>query len=311
VKSLVAGWFSFDEVVATVGDLLARDVLCRWLERANLDYEVANAPLVGDGVDWRIADPDAYERVIFVCGPFGRRPLLEQFVERFGARPLVGVNLSMLEGEAAWNPFEVLFERDGGAGQPQPDLSFLAPAEPAVPVVAVLLAHPQDEYAGAMHGAASEAIARLPDLRPAALLHTDTDLLDGDRVRHASEVVSLVARADVVVTTRMHGLVLALREGVPAVAIDPIAGGAKVSRQAEAVGWAAALRVEELTDAELCEAYDWCLSDEARERARACFEDARRRLGVLEAELVASLGTLGVRPWAGGTAATAPDSPRP
>ena len=311
MKSLVAGWFSFDEVVATVGDLLARDVLCRWLERAGLDYEVANAPLVGDGVDWRAADPDAYGRVIFVCGPFGRRPLLEGFVARFGTRPLVGVNLSMLEGEAAWDPFEVLFERDGGGGGPRPDLSFLAPAQQALPVVAVLLAHPQGEYARGLHGAAGEAIARLPDLRPAALLHTDTDLLDGDRVRRAPEVVSLIRRADVVVTTRMHGFVLALREGIPAVAIDPIAGGAKVSRQAEAVGWPAALRADELTDATLCEAYDWCLSDAACERARACADDARRRLGVLEEELVAALGARGERTRAGGPAATAPDSSRP
>jgi hypothetical protein len=53
VKSLVAGWFSFDEVVATVGDLLARDALCRWLARAGSPTRVANAPLVGGGVDWR------------------------------------------------------------------------------------------------------------------------------------------------------------------------------------------------------------------------------------------------------------------
>jgi hypothetical protein len=98
--------------------------------------------------------------VIFVCGPFGRRPLLEELVERFRG------------------------------------LSFAAPLQPALPVTAVLLAQPQAEYGGGLHGAAAEAIARLPDLRPTAPFHTDTDLIDADRIRGAGEATSLIARAD-------------------------------------------------------------------------------------------------------------------
>jgi hypothetical protein len=292
VKALVAGWFSFDEVVATVGDLLARDVLCGWLRRAGIDHEVANAPLVGGGVHWRAVAPADYDRVIFVCGPFGRRPLLEQFVARFGERRLVGVDVSMLAGDAAWDPFDLLFARDGGNGAARPDLSFLAPEQPRLPVACAILAHAQGEYEGGLHEAAGAAIARLPDVRRVAVLRTDTDLLDGDRVRTAPEVVSLIARSDVVVTTRMHGLVLALREGVPAVAIDPIAGGAKVSRQARAIGWPALLRADELTDRALAEAVDWCLGEDARERARECADGTRRELAALERELVAALGAL-------------------
>ncbi len=293
MKSLVAGWFSFDEVVATVGDLLARDALCQWLARAGIAYEVANAPLVGGGVDWRTVDPKRYDRVIFVCGPFGRRPLLEELVERFRGRPLVGINLSMLEGEGAWNPFDLLLERDGGPGHTaRPDLSFVAPLQPALPVTAVILAQPQAEYGGGLHGAAAEAIARLPDLRPTALFHTDTDLIDADRIRGAGEVTSLIARADAVVTTRLHGMVLSLRQGVPTVAIDAIPGGAKVTRQAAALGWPAALRADELSDEALGEAWDFCLTDEARERAGECAERARRELGELERSFVAALAAL-------------------
>jgi len=192
-----------------------------------------------------------------VCGPFGRRPLLEELVERFRG------------------------------------LSFAAPLQPALPVTAVLLAQPQDEYGDGLHGAAAEAIARLPDLRPTALFHTDTDLIDADRIRGAAEVTSLIARADAVVTTRLHGMVLSLRQGVPAVAIDAIPGGAKVTRQAAALGWPAALRADELSDEALGEAWDFCLTDEARERARECTERARRELGELERSFV---GALAARP---------------
>lgn len=293
MKSLVAGWFSFDEVVATVGDLLARDVLCGWLERAGIDFEVANAPLVGGGVDWRTVEPAMCERVIFVCGPFGRRPLLEQFVEHFQGRPLIGLNLSMLEGESAWDPFDLLFERDGGDGRPiRPDLAFLAPSRPTLPITAVLLAQPQAEYGEGLHGAAAAAIARLPDLRPTALFHTDTDLIDADRIRGAAEVVSLIGRADVVVTTRLHAMVLSLSQGIPAVAIDAIPGGAKVTRQAAALGWPAALRADELTEKALGEAWDFCRTETARVRARDCAERARGELGELEQAFLGRLVAL-------------------
>ena len=290
MKSLVAGWFSFDEVVATVGDLLARDVLCRWLDRAGIAYEVANAPLVGGGVDWRAVDPEDCDRVIFVCGPFGRRPLLEELVERFSGRPLVGVNLSMLEGDGAWNPFDLLLERDGGRGHTaRPDLTFAAPPPPSLPVTAVILAQPQAEYGEGLHGAAAAAIARLPDLRETALFHTDTDLIDADRIRGAAEVTSLIGCADAVVTTRLHGMVLSLRLGVPAVAIDAIPGGAKVTRQAAAIGWPAALRADELTDEALGEAWDFCRTDDARERARECAAHAQREISALERSFVEAL----------------------
>ena len=68
-------------------------------------------------------------------------------------------------------------------------------------------------------------------------------------MRTAAEVESLIARVDVVVTTRLHGLVLALKNGVPAVAVDPVRGGAKVCRQAQTLGWPYAYAVDEATPA--------------------------------------------------------------
>jgi exopolysaccharide biosynthesis predicted pyruvyltransferase EpsI len=65
-----------------------------------------------------------------------------------------------------------------------------------------------------------------------AVIAIDTRL-DENRtgLRTAGEVESLIARMDVVLTTRLHGMVLALKNGVPAIAIDSVAGGAKVRRQ--------------------------------------------------------------------------------
>jgi hypothetical protein len=44
MRVLLAGWFSFDEVIATVGDELGADVVARWLTDLDVDHGVAWAP---------------------------------------------------------------------------------------------------------------------------------------------------------------------------------------------------------------------------------------------------------------------------
>src|SRR5262245_10275754 len=115
MKTLVAGWFSFEDGHATAGDLLARDLACEWLARAGRSYDVAAAPPFAGGVDWRRADPERYSDVVFVCGPFGQGGLEREFLARFAGRRLVGLNLSMLVPLDRWNPFDRLWERDSSA----------------------------------------------------------------------------------------------------------------------------------------------------------------------------------------------------
>jgi hypothetical protein len=51
VKTLVAGWFSFELMGASAGDLLARDVACEWLRDAGREYDIALAPPFTGGVN--------------------------------------------------------------------------------------------------------------------------------------------------------------------------------------------------------------------------------------------------------------------
>jgi polysaccharide pyruvyl transferase WcaK-like protein len=60
-------------------------------------------------------------------------------------------------------------------------------------------------------------------------------LLDTGRPLPASTEVDLQC-AQVLVTTRMHGALLALFHGIPVVAVDQIKGGAKVSRMLASLG---------------------------------------------------------------------------
>lgn len=125
----------------------------------------------------------------------------------------------------------------------------------------------------------------------------------------AAQLESVISRLDLVVTTRLHGLVLALKNGVPALAVDPVAGGAKVSAQAGAWDWPAVITGpgqaapgEPLLDpAMLGRWWDWCLSPEAAARAR-------RAAAGTAADGTLTTGLLGVltgrdesfRPGAGG-----------
>jgi polysaccharide pyruvyl transferase WcaK-like protein len=118
--------------------------------------------------------------------------------------------------------------------------------------------------------------------REAAVVPIDTRLdRNATGLRTAAEVESLIARVDVVLTTRLHGLVLAVKNGVPAVAVDPIRGGAKILRQARTLGWPHAYAVDEATPAGLSEAFELCLRPEARAEAVAIAARARERLAAV------------------------------
>lgn len=286
-RTLLAGWFSFGRATATAGDILVRDLVEGWLDDAGHTVDVANLPPFEGGVDWRAVDPGSYDHVVFVCGPFSRYGRTGQLVRRFNGARFVALDVSMKEPLSKWNPCEVLFERDSDRTV-RPDLALLT-AQPLVPVVGVCLVEHQPGPTS-MHGEAEAAIRRLTETQEMSVVHIDTRLDQPDRaLRTAAEVESLVARVDVMLTTRLHGMVLALKNGVPAVVIDPIAGGGKVHAQAERLGWPRRYVADSLDDRELLDALSWCLTEEAGRQARACRESAAGALANLRGEILDEL----------------------
>lgn len=288
MRTLLAGWFSFEQMGATAGDLMARDLARQWLESAGHRVDVAVAPPFTDGIDWQTAEPSEYSHVVFVCGPFGNGWPVTEFLNRFSGVRLVGLNLSMLEALEVWNPFDLLLERDSSRAT-RPEIAFYSEL-PRVPVVGVVLVHAQLEYKSGLHQAANDAIQRLTASRPMAVVSIDTRLDENATgLRNAMEVESLIARMDIVLTTRLHGLVLALKNGVPAIAIDPIAGGAKIRRQAETIGWPICLNADDISDDAIAQAFEFCQSEEARACARACAERARKEIARIRDEFIAGV----------------------
>lgn len=286
MKTLVSGWFSFEGAGATAGDLLAKDLVCDWLRRAGHSYEVALAPPFPGGVDWASVDPDDYSHLVFVCGPFFRSNLLQ----RFEGCHLVGVNLSMIEPVDEWNPFDLLLERDSSS-RCNPDITFAA-SQAHVPLAGVvLLTPPERSEVHDVYRDANEAIRRFLASRDIAGVTIDTalDVPNPTGLRSPAEIESVIARMDVVLTTRLHGMVLAIKNGVPAIAIDPMPGGGKIRRQADAIDWPLVFSGDDVTDEALQRALQFSLTAEARMKAKRCGEAAVENVARLRDDFISAM----------------------
>ncbi len=287
MRALVTGWFSFEDGHATAGDLITRDLLCEWLETTGIPFDVALAPPFSEGVDWRAVDPQAFTHVVFVCGPFGRDEYEEEFLNRFRDCRLIGMNLSMKVPREEWDPFDFLIERDSSKDT-HPDISFLS-HKPHVPIVGVCLV---ESYEGAPVEEANIAIHGLLRSNEVAAVPIDTRLdTNQTGLKTPAEIESLLARMDAVVTTRLHGTVLSLKNGVPVVAIDPEIGGWKIRRQAELIGWPVVFNVDDLTEEGLQKALEYCLTEEARLKARECRDRAMMMVEAVKHEFISVLMT--------------------
>lgn len=289
---LVAGWFSWPNCSATVGDVLAADVVCEWLDGAGRVYDVARSGPRLDGVDFLRVDPARYRDVVFVCGPMHSQTTIDELLERFPHSRHVAVDVSMIEPLAAWNPFDAVIERDSDRAA-RPDLAFAAET-PAAALVGVSLVEPYPpEYPDRdLQDRARAAVDGLVAARPDdAFVEIDTRL--EERFHRPLDVEALIARLDAMVTTRMHGLVLALKHGVPALAVDPVRGGAKILAQARAVDWPAVLTAEEATPQRMAELFEFCLGDDGHAAARASAQRALELTQRTREEFLAALSETG------------------
>ncbi|WP_345593233.1 polysaccharide pyruvyl transferase family protein [Streptomyces marokkonensis] len=295
-RTLVTGWFSFLHGEATAGDVLALRRVEEVLRGAGLAYDVVWSPgFRADALHFADLDPAAYSRLVFVCGP-AHGPQVEELHRRFAHCVRVAVGVSVVDpGSPAVTGFHRVLARDAAGAVPTPDLAARAPALPARPVVGVILTHGQHEYgpqrrheevaAGLTGWLAGKDCARLE-------LETRLDAHDWRLCGTPAQLEAVLARLDLVVTDRLHGLVLALRAGTPALAVDPVAVGAKVTAQARACGWPALVPAERLTEDVLEHWWDWCLTGGREEAGRigAGFRSAEPVVDAADG-LVAALGT--------------------
>ena len=182
-------------------------------------------------------------------------------------------------------PFHRCFERDSDAIV-RPDMVFASPYV-ATPVVGVCLV---EDYDGADTARANRLIEQLVADREVSVVRIDTRLDANETgLRTPREIEALIARMDVVITTRLHGMVLALKHQRPVVAIDPELGGMKIRRQAEMLGWPVVFDFEAVTIDQLRAGFEFCLTAAAVNQASRCRELALPAVERLRVEFMAAM----------------------
>jgi hypothetical protein len=292
MRVLLTGWFSFLRGEVTAGDALALHAVAAALSRAGVPYDEAWSPAFRpEGLSLDGAVPGDYTHVVFVCGPIHGEQV-RGLHERYARCRRIAVGVSVIDpDDPAVTGFHRVLARDG-LGAPARDLAGLPRRSP--PVAGAVLAMGQGEYgARRRHEAAAARLTGWLAERDCAVvpLETRLDRADWRLCSTADEYVAIVRRLDVVVTTRLHGMVLALRAGVPPLAVDPVAGGGKISAQGRVWDWP--VLPAEATAADLDERWAWCLSVSGRRRALACADAPPAALTDLVAELSATAPTAG------------------
>jgi hypothetical protein len=295
-RILLTGWFSFLHGEATAGDVLALDSVRQLLDQAGLGYDVAWSPVFRPG-GLRLEDATAadYTDLVFVCGPV-HGDQVAGLHRRFSSLRRIAVGVTVIDrADPAWAGFDLVLARDGESGAPVRDLSAAVPraASPPVPVTGVALATGQGEYAARRrHDTVNTSLTGWLGGKTCAPVPLETRLDTGDwrLCSTAAAFEALLSRMDVVVTTRLHGLALALRAGVPVLAVDPVHGGGKVTAQASAWQWPAILPAEEATsEHHLDQLWDWCLSPSGRQAAATAARVPGEQAAVMLIALLAAL----------------------
>jgi hypothetical protein len=281
----------------TIGDLYALENVSNALTQRDVAHVVlsrfpvrVHAPVVGDpSLLSQVVD-----QIVHVCGPLVDHPKMRFILSRGRRRTAVGV--SVLEhAETINRMFQTIVARDGLAPETfdlalarYKETSMPAPKARAATVeAAICLRGGQGEYAGrrVLHERAEQLFLDSLKSRGATVRTVHTQLRSGNP---ESGILASFAEADVIVTTRMHGALFALASGTPVVALDQIAGGAKVSSVLTRTGWPLVFNADSVSPSDIDRALDAALSPEILPVVERCRADAiRRSVAALEASVEA------------------------
>jgi len=285
--ALVAGYFSFPDGYATFGDTAALSHVEGWLQKAGVRYDVACHQSNGRvGVELKDVDPSNYDIFVFVCGPWKANNI--GLLQRFSHCLKVGVDLS-IEDQSAAELFDLLYPRDMG-GQHNPDI-VVSTVSARRRLLGVCLVHTQAEYgARQRHERVHAMVEQYLEESGHAYIFLDTlHRANKYGIPSQTSFESLLSRLDAVITSRLHGAVFSLKQGVPFVAIDPVAGGAKVTAQAKALGWPYILSGDLVTTNQISEMVDSCLRPEARSSVDVARDAAIKTVASIESRFISDV----------------------
>jgi hypothetical protein len=298
-RLLLASWASVLGGGPTAGDVLALEAVRRLTTDCRIAADIAcETGRASDGheVEWRFVDPALYEGLIFVCGPIiAGSQSLRQLFGRFDGCKKIGVGVSILPKTSPdhWNPFDLVLARDG-LPETYGDVatSWTSPPQGCQTehVIGICLRGPQreDGKAMSMHEEASRIIDAITVALGYPVMRLETRMdscgLDVDSMCRAFSIPRLV------ITTRLHGALFALSNGVPVLALDQVRGGGKLSAVLRRLGWEDTFLVDGVNCDELIDRGRLLLAgttpDLVRKVRTAAIAESRRTLAALRGILL-------------------------
>jgi hypothetical protein len=262
-KMLVAWYGSFFQN-GTVGDYLAVNSLTRFLEENNFEFDCASYKafegLKGKTLTLDEIIPEQYDVIIFCCGPILKNhPHLSNLFEKFKHAYKIGISVSLLPQDHFnyYNPFDYVLARENNEINYE-DIAVLAVStfekkrhKRGRITVGLALRNEQFEYGVEnckyieANGYIKKLADKLTEKKEAKVNRLHDVFRDPNKAiqqeniieienhlershRTPSEIEGLYNECDIILTTRFHGSILALRNNIPFIAIDQIENGAKV-----------------------------------------------------------------------------------
>ncbi len=264
-RRILVAWYGSFKQFGTIGDLLSLQAVVSHLvgcghevlHATGAEIEIAGA----SRVDWETVDLRGIDGAIFVCGPILKtHPTTGALFARLATLPFSGIGVSLMpEGHMNHlQPFDRAFARQGGA-EPFGDVAITGPQavatpppdRPKRPVIGLALRGRQPEYGLdiCLWRETADLAQKIIDAVTAdggSVITIDNHLVHSGKT--PDEIEASYSQCDLVVTSRFHGAVTALRHDVPFIAIDQIKGGAKVYDLLAPLGWRHVYRIDEAED---------------------------------------------------------------
>jgi hypothetical protein len=237
-KALIMGAFSDIGKNSTFGDIQAMEVLCSWLNEIQVEFDVLDK--VSSKKKNISIDPYKYDILIYVCGPFGRNT----YCKNFSHCLKIGIDVSIEKNEShyidSYKCLDFIIPRDSITVK-NPEFVFKA-SSPDVAVVGLALVHGQGDKERSRHQQIEAVVKKYFKNNGYAIIKLDTLITTPIRknqtnISSVSQFEALVRRCDFIISSRLHGLVYGLKNNIPVIAIDPISGGGKLTKQAQAINW--------------------------------------------------------------------------
>jgi hypothetical protein len=257
-KVAIGWWGSLCSRNGTVGDCWAVHNVAQWLLHNSVDVDVISGPtwpyknIVS--MPFELVDARKYDMFIWVCGPLVPDEQIIKMISEFKDHRRIAVGVSKL---AEMNDINSLFDRiiaRDSMDEVTFDLAldpryFPARLDPKLKKnTAVLLSLVSYEHWFDAQHDDSQRVARafgeaMHNLRLDPIRFVDTRLTSQDPI----EIARPFAETSFVLTTRLHGALLAIQNEVPFVAVEQNANSTKISTIIRGrLGWPCVLPIADI-----------------------------------------------------------------